>query len=312
MAQKKILFYISLISLLNTCGKYEDVNGSFQLSVSTDTSFAAIGDLINFRIQTKFIGDNYFVIPQIQLNESLELRQLKPLYNKNGKIIGVDYVLSVWDTGRVVIPSIALNVFKPDSTIDFVMNTDSLEINVVSMVTKTGSQSMRPIKGPVPISNKWPIRTIILVFLLVGILYGLYFIYGKRILTEHIVIEPVRSGITADDTALGKLNDLKDSTHLQRGEIKEFYVKLSYILREYVENSVYIKTLEMTTEEIEYYRSTIPFDSDQVGIWMEILQRADLSKYAKSDPDRMICNKDLVAGKSFVTNTISSWKIQST
>ena len=312
MIPRKILFYIGLILFLYTCGKNESLNGSFQLSVSTDTSFAAIGDLIRFRIQTKFLRDNYLVVPQTQFSEPLEVRQLKPLYNENGKVIGVDYVLSVWDTGRVVIPSIALKVFKPDSTIDFVMNTDSLEINVVSMVAKTGSQSMRPIKGPVPISKKWPIRTIILVFLLVGILYGLYFIYGKRILTEHIVIEPVRSGITADDTALGKLNDLKDSTHLQRGEIKDFYVKLSYILREYVENSVYIKTLEMTTEEIEYYRSTIPFDSDQVGIWMEILQRADLSKYAKSDPEKMICHEDLAAGETFVKNTVPSWKIQNT
>ena len=312
MTPRKIFFYFGLILFLYTCGKDESLNGSFQLSVSTDTSSAAIGDLIKFRIQTKSLGDNNLVIPQTQFNELLELRQLEPLYNENGKITGIDYILSVWDTGMVVIPSITINVFKPDSTLDFVIATDSLEINVVSMVAKTGSQSMRPIKGPVPVSRRLPMTTIIFVLLLAGILYGLYIIYGKRIPTEHIELETKQSSRPADEMALEKLNHLKDSTYLQRGEIKEFYVQLSYILREYVENSVYIKTLEMTTEEINQYRSAIPFDRDQLGIWMDILQRADLSKYAKSDPEKMICFEDLDAGKTFVKNTVPSWKIQNT
>ena len=312
MAPRIKLFFIGLIIILNACGKDESLNGSFKLYVSTDTSSAAIGDLIKFRIETESLGYNYLVIPDPQFNEPLELRQLKPIYNENGKITGLDYILSVWDTGKVVIPTVAVNIFKQDSTLDFVMHTDSLEINVVSMVVKTSSQSMRPIKGPVPVFRMWPMTTIILVLLLAGILFGLHFIYGKRIPAKHIEVETVGSTRSADEMALEKLNHLKDSTYLQRGEIKKFYVELSYILREYVENSVYIKTLEMTTEEIKLYRSVIPFDHDQLGIWMDILQRADLSKYAKSDPEKMICHEDLVAGETFVKNTVPSWKIQNT
>ena len=310
MTPRKNLFLISLIFFLNTCGKDENLNGSFKLYVSTDTSSAAIGDLIKFRVQTESLGDNYLVIPETQFIEPLELRQLKPIYNKNRKITGLDYILSVWDTGTVVIPAIAVNIFKPDSTLDFVMHTDSLEINIISMVTKTSSQSMRPIKGPVPVTKKWPMTTIILILLLAGILFGLHFIYGKRVPVEHIEIETELSVKSADEIALEKLDYLKDSRYLQRGEIKKFYVELSYILREYVENSVYIKTLEMTTDEIKRYITEIPFDYDQLSIWMDILQRADLSKYAKSNPERMICREDLAAGKKFVKNTVSSWKIK--
>ncbi len=306
------IFFIGLIIILNACGKDESLNGSFKLYVSTDTSSAAIGDLIKFRIETESLGYNYLVIPDPPFNEPLELRQLKPIYNEIGKITGLDYILSVWDTGKVVIPTVAVNIFKQDSTLDFVMHTDSLEINVVSMVAKTRSKSMRPIKGPVPVFKRWPMTTIILVLLLAGILFGLHFIYGKRIPAKHIEVETVKSTRSADEMALDKLNHLKDSTYLQRGEIKKFYVELSYILREYVENSVYIKTLEMTTEEIKLYRSVIPFDHDQLGIWMDILHRADLSKYAKSDPESMICHEDLAAGETFVKNTVPSWKIQNT
>ena len=312
MAPRIKIFFIGLIIILNACGKDESLNGSFKLYVSTDTSSAAIGDLIKFRIETESLGDNYLVIPDPPFNEPLELRQLKPIYNEIGKITGLDYILAVWDTGKVVIPTVAVNIFKQDSTLDFVMHTDSLEINVVSMVAKTRSKSMRPIKGPVPVFRRWPMTTIILVLLLAGILFGLHFIYGKRIPAKHIEVETVRSTRSADEMALDKLNNLKDSTYLQRGEIKKFYVELSYILREYVENSVYIKTLEMTTEEIKLYRLVIPFDHDQLGIWMDILHRADLSKYAKSDPDSMICHEDLAAGETFVKNTVPSWKIQNT
>ena len=312
MTSRKKLFFIGLIIILNACGKDESLNGSFKLYVSTDTSSAAIGDLIKFRIETESLGDNYLVIPDPPFNEPLELRQLKPIYNEIGKITGLDYILAVWDTGKVIIPTVAVNIFKQDSTLDFVMHTDSLEINVVSMVAKTSSQSMRPIKGPVPVFRRWPMTTIILVLLLAGILFGLNFIYGKRIPTKHIEVETVGSTRSADEMAFEKLSHLKDSTYLQRGEIKKFYVELSYILREYVENSVYIKTLEMTTEEIKLYRSVIPFDHDQLGIWMDILHRADLSKYAKSDPESMICHEDLAAGETFVKNTVPSWKIQNT
>ena len=123
MTPRKKLLFIGLIIFLNTCGKDESLSGSFKLYVSTDTSSATIGDLIKFRIQTESLGENYLVIPGTKFNEPLELRQLKPIYNENGKITGLDYILSVWDTGIVVIPTVAVNVFKPDSTLDFVMYT---------------------------------------------------------------------------------------------------------------------------------------------------------------------------------------------
>ena len=47
-------------------------------------------------------------------------------------------------------------------------------------------------------------------------------------------------------------------------KIKEFYIEISHILREYVENSVYIKSLEMTTEEITRNRDSFPFNKEEI------------------------------------------------
>ena len=87
------------------------------------------------------------------------------------------------------------------------------------------------------------------------------------------------------------------------------FLNISHILREYVENSVYIKSLEMTTEEISRNRDSFPFNKEEINRWLDILNRADLSKYAKSNPEKNICDDDLNAGKEFVINTASSWKV---
>ena len=65
----------------------------------------------------------------------------------------------------------------------------------------------------------------------------------------------------------------------------------------------------MTTEEIIRNKDFFPFNNDDIDIWLDILNRADLSKYAKSNPNEKICIDDLKAGKNFIINTTSSWKI---
>jgi len=65
----------------------------------------------------------------------------------------------------------------------------------------------------------------------------------------------------------------------------------------------------MTTEEITRNRDSFPFNKEEIDIWLDILNRADLSKYAKSNPERNACHDDLNAGKQFIINTTPSWKL---
>ena len=210
------------------------------------------------------------------------------LDDKKEKVTGTEFIFSVWDTGKVTIPPITINLFNSDSIFDFAIETDSIVIEVVSLVDLTNNQNMKPIKGPMPIKTILPIRKISLILLLSIILYGLYYIYGKRIknidgeIKSKINIDP------ADKIALMKLDILIRESDYTKINIKEFYVNLSYILREYVENSVYIKSLEMTTEEIIRNKDFFPFNNDDIDIWLDILNRADLSKYAKSNPNENV------------------------
>ena len=305
----RLFLIFSLIMLSNSCKNSEHLNGSFQLSVATDTTRASIGDLISYKITTQNLGNKYFKIENPQFTEPLELRSSNLLYDKKEKVTGTEFIFSVWDTGMVSIPPITINLFNSDSLFDFSMETDSISIEVISLVNSTDNQVMKPIKGPIPIKSIFPIRMIILIILSLVILFGLYFIYGKRIANVYDE-EKVETNIDpADIIALKKLESLSKESYDKTEKIKEFYINISHILREYIENSVYIKSLEMTTEEIARHRVSFPFNKKEIDNLLDILNRADLSKYAKSNPKKNICDYDLKAGKNFIINTTSSWKL---
>jgi len=305
----RLLLIFSLIVLSNSCKNNEHLNGSFQLSVTTDTTRASIGDLISYKIITQNIGDKYFKIENPQFTEPLELRSSTLLYDKKEKLKGAEFIFSVWDTGMVSIPPITINLFNSDSLFDFAMETDSISIEVISIVNSTDNQEMKPIKGPIAVKNVFPIRMIILIILLLTILFGLYFIYGKRDANIYDEKKVETNKDPADIIALKKLESLSKESYDQTEKVKEFYIKISHILREYIENSVYIKSLEMTTEEIGRHRVSFPFNKEEIDNLLDILNRADLSKYAKSNPKKNICDYDLEAGKNFIINTTSSWKV---
>ena len=67
----------------------------------------------------------------------------------------------------------------------------------------------------------------------------------------------------------------------EKGFVKDFYTEISHITREYIEHSKYIRTLEMTTEEIINNRTLFLFDDNSFSEWTDLLSKADLVKYAK-------------------------------
>ena len=80
----------------------------------------------------------------------------------------------------------------------------------------------------------------------------------------------------------------------KKGFAKEFYTEISHITREYIEYSTYIRTLEMTTEEIIQNRDLFLIDDDSFSKWITILSKADLVKYAKQaiEPSEMDIDKN--------------------
>lgn len=103
--------------------------------------------------------------------------------------------------------------------------------------------------------------------------------------------------------ALDRLHDLKEAELWQKGEIKEYQSKLTFAIREYLENRYDIQALESTTDEISRELRTHNFQADDEMALKEILQVADLVKFAKATPDISVHERFLGKAVDFVNKT---------
>ena len=203
-----------------------------------------------------------------------------------------------WDTGLISIPELNINFLNRDSTLAYSMKSDSLDIEVVSIKDKNPSlidisDDILPIKEPVPINPRMPLGLIIQVVLLVILLFGIILLWRKRVNTAVPIENNSKRAENPAHIAMKKLDELRKFDLDQENHKKEFYIQLSFILREYLENSFFIRTLEMTTQEIDSNRNIIPFETDLIDKLIKVLSMADLVKYAKYDKNSDKCFSDL-------------------
>ena len=238
-------------------------------------------------------------IRYLGFSEFFEIRQKQ--YLKKGK--GVVFNIVFWDTGRLEIPPYPIEIMKADNTVDYIMETDPFFITVYSTIKNSDGKNLKPIKEPVPVTTPILYRKIILL-----IAFLLLFGYMVYLWTRRIQIEKRKEII--QNIIPPPYEEALDSLELIKKvcDVKKFYVELSYILRKYVESSIYIKTLEMTTEEIDSYSSLIQMETYLLKEWIELLKRSDLIKYAKQIPEENKRENDLEWSRQFITLTNNYWR----
>lgn len=308
---KKSLFIAAI--LLAACS--QDYTGtSVQMTVELDTTYTTIGSPISYLITVQLPQDKIVKFPEWELEDPLEIRSSE--FSTSGLENIGRYEIVFWDTGKVVIPGVAITILNMDSSFAYDMTADTMFMEVVSITEqdpsfKQSGGGIMPIKDPVPVRIPLPWQTIILSILLLGILIAIGLIWKKRLKADVSYEERPEYLKEPDIIALEKLDNLDQSGLLEKGEIKEFYAQLSLILREYTENSLYIRTLEMTTEEIRQNRPAFPYTDDQIASYFKILSGADMAKYAKHIAALDQCSQDMVLSRNIVKETITYWKFDS-
>ena len=308
---KKSLFIATI--LLAACS--QDYTGtSVQMTVELDTTYTTIGSPIFYLITVQLPQDKIVKFPEWELEDPLEIRSSE--FSTSGLENIGRYEIVFWDTGKVVIPGVAITILNMDSSFAYDMTADTMFMEVVSITEqdpsfKQSGGGIMPIKDPVPVRIPLPWQTIILSILLLGILIAIGLIWKKRLKADVSYEERPEYLKEPDIIALEKLDNLDQSGLLEKGEIKEFYAQLSLILREYTENSLYIRTLEMTTEEIRENRPAFPYTDDQIASYFKILSGADMAKYAKHIAALDQCSQDMVLSRNIVKETITYWKFDS-
>lgn len=141
---------------------------------------------------------------------------------------------------------------------------------------------------------------ILLALIVVG---GSIFVYFKWLRKGKIPLMPKRKPIPPYNLAIRDLTQLRGENLCERGEEKQFYTRLTDILRIYLAGRFGINALEMTSTQImDALRNNEETRSSE-SMMQQILEIADFVKFAKVRPlpeDNKLAMESAVA---FVENT---------
>ena len=113
--------------------------------------------------------------------------------------------------------------------------------------------------------------------------------------------------VPADVWALRALSALADAGWLERYGYKEYYYRLTEIVRAYVERQFGLAAPEMTTEEflneLSRARGSVPYDASKLRGFLEA---CDIVKYAAFAPTSEDADGALATARSFVRSTAAA------
>ncbi len=255
-----------------------------EIKSELDTNKAFIGNVIKWSIIVEGINDNNLKFPYLTIdNDSFKVSQITSLKNNPKRM---EYEIISWDTGRFITPDYSIEILNDMGELDFFMEVPKLEYVISSVLPVLDDKNFRPLKGPVPVKNVWPIKNIISYIIIIIAIYGIIKVWKRRVKKtykklDYDFIESPK------ERAIRRLEELNSSQFT-----KEFYTQLSHIFREYIERKYYIRTLEMTTEEIKNFKLFFPIKENQFNVLITFLNRADNVKYALQLPSKSEMNKD--------------------
>ncbi|GAA4301693.1 hypothetical protein [Compostibacter hankyongensis] len=192
-------------------------------------------------------------------------------------------VLTGFDSGRWQVPALSFGwKAAGGSTPPDTLHTSPLQVMVNTVPVDT-TQPFRPIKDvrrvPVNLIDFWYIPAILLALLIAFFVWRRY--RGRK---KPLQERPAAPPPPPYETALKALHELEAEKLWQAGEVKTYYIRLTDILRIYMERQFRIPAMELTTDEVLQQIKKVTQLSQRRETLQYILQTADLAKFAKLQP----------------------------
>lgn len=282
-----ILIILSLIGLLQVTTSMAQTDASVQ--ARTDATEVLVGDQVKLFIEAQHNSKQsrmqWAVLPDTF--NSLEIVEKGKIDTvANGDIVTYKQRLLVtgWDSGSFVLPAFQFTVI-PASGIPYALQTDSFILNVSTVPVDT-TQPFKGIKEIIPVKSTWKdylwlIGLGVLFLVLVAVVVW-YFRKNKK--TAMPVVVPKGPQETLQQRTLRLLDELNKEQLWQGNRVKEYYSRLTDILRGYIEERYHTRAMELTTDELLSKAKMHPemrYHYDQLA---NTLYTADLAKFAKAQP----------------------------
>jgi hypothetical protein len=276
-----------------------------------DTNKMLIGDQIKLNISFSMPLDYRVIWPFYQdtLTRGLEIIRQTPvdtIKSERENLVSMvqSITITAFDSGYYYIPPVRIRyqpindtAFKEVSSIPLWLEVHTMEVDTAKAIKAIKP----PLEAPFSISEilPWILMALAAILITLIIVYVVTRIKRKQ---PVFVLKP-KPALPAHIIAINSLEKLRNKKLWQAGKVKDYYTELTDILRQYIEDSLDVQAVEMTTDEIIDGLKTTDVEKVTLEKLSKTLVLADLVKFAKEQPMPLENDNSISYGIEFVKET---------
>lgn len=304
---KKLLFILIVIISAVVSAEGQDI----KVTASFDTSRIYIGDQVHYTITVIRPSDLQVAISTLKdtLCKNIEIVSgpvPDSLLMPGNKLrIIRKYLVTSFDSGFYQAPPVYVEIKDASGIKRFYSNYSALKVMRVKIAPPDTTAKIfdiiKPYRAPVTLGEILP--WVLIGLIAAALIWGAILLY-RRFRKTKKSDEPIKNPDPAHIIAFRELENLKNEQLWQKGELKQYYTRLTEILRQYLENRYGVCSLEMTTSETLEALVKTGFKKDEFYAMLKrILNGSDLVKFAKYKPDAVENEEHFGNSWKFVENT---------
>lgn len=283
MIKTKTIFILFILLLFNSLSAEEPA-----AKVTADTNNVLIGEQISVDIEFAASEKADVIWPTVEDSISgLEIIDDSGIIKQEDESAYSEkrsFVITSFDSGKYEIPELNFIFEKDGFQEPFIVKSNSIELIFRTMDIDTSAE-IKDIKAPLdaPLSFADFLPYIIGVTILLVLIYLAYFLLKRRKYKKPEE-EKYDPKIPPHILAIESLNKLEEKKLWQQGEIKQYYIELTQIIRLYIERRFEIDAMEMVTDDIIDSLKTRGIDDSTINKLHDMFRLANLAKFAKHQP----------------------------
>jgi len=226
------------------------------------------------------------IVSQVEIVRSTDIDTLKTKDDISETRIEQKLFLTSWDTGYYAIPPLEITVNgEKQLTEPFLLTVKTVAIDTTGGIKPPAEIYEVEVSLQDYISVYWyyPVGALGLIGIAAAIMLLIRARKNRQVERPIIVKdEPKRP---ADEIALEALSKVKDARIYSKGKIKQHHTEITDALRDYLESVYQIPAHELTSNQILSRLKYVGLTEIEMRQLREILNRADMVKFAKDRPE---------------------------
>ncbi|MDR1273219.1 MAG: hypothetical protein LBK12_01590 [Odoribacteraceae bacterium] len=285
--RKRLLFTVATLLVAAAAARAQRV----EYAAEVDTSYLLVGDHARLTLKVKAEEGVTVTFPLLRDTVARDVEIISgpardSTWDKKDRraLIRETYVLTSFDTGLHVIPALPIKIEREGYATILQTDPITLIVNTYEVNEQEGYADIVP-----PKSSPWVFAEMLpyVPWVLLGmaawagiVLLVLFFLRSRK-----SSFPGGRPPVPPYALAMRELDEIREEKPWQHGRMKEYYTRLTGVLRAYMEGELEVPALEQTSLEILRAlerREEVPArDREELE---RLLETADLVKFAKAMP----------------------------